>query len=104
MVGDADGVGDDGQAWIDGATAGEETGVDDVEVVEVVGLAVDVEDRLGGVSAEAEGAVLVADSVEGDAFFEVGVEWDMTVGMAGLLEDVDPAGLQALEGPGIVVG
>ena len=93
MVGDADGVGDDGEGWVDGAADGEEAGVDYVEVVEVVGFAVEVEDGLFGVGAEAAGAVLVADAFEGDAFFEVGVEGDGAFGVAGLLEDVDPAAL-----------
>ena len=37
---DAEGVRDDGQRWIDGGGGAETAGVDDVEVVEVVGLAV----------------------------------------------------------------
>ena len=51
VVGDADGVGDDGEGWVYGAAGGEEACVDDVEVVEVVGLAIDVEDggRCGSV-------------------------------------------------------
>ena len=104
MVGDADGVGDDGEGRVDGAAAGEEAGVDYVEVVEVVGLAVDVEDGLFGVGAEAAGAVLVADAFEGDAFFEVGVEGDGAFGVAGLFEDVDPAVFEAVEGFDVVVG
>ena len=104
MVGYADGVGDDGEGWVYGAGGGEEAGVDDVEVVELVGLAVDVEDRRGGVVAEAEGAVLMADAFERDALFEVGVERDGGVGVASLLEDIDPAVLQALEALDVVGG
>ena len=61
MVGDADGVGDDGEGWVDCAAVGEEAGVDNVEIVEVVDLAVDVEDGLFGVGAESAGAVLMAE-------------------------------------------
>ena len=104
MVGDADGVGDDGEAGIDRAAGWEEAGVDDVEVVEVVGFAVEVEDGLFGVGAEAAGAVLVADAFEGDAFFEVGVERDRAFGVAGLLEDINPAVFEASEGFDVVVG
>ena len=102
MVGYADGVGDDGEGGVDGAGGGEEAGVDYVEVFELVGFAVDVEDRGGGVVAEAEGAVLVADAFEGDALFEVGVEGDGGVGVAGLFEDVDPAIFESLEALGVV--
>ena len=56
-----------------------------------MGFAVDVEDGGCGVVAEAEGAVLMAYAFQGDAFFEVGVEGDGGFGVAGLLEDVDPA-------------
>jgi hypothetical protein len=74
VVGYADGVGDDGERGVDGAGGDEAGGVDDVEVVEVMGLAVGVEDAGGGVVAHAAGAVLVADAFEGDALLEVGVE------------------------------
>ena len=43
----------------------------------------DVEDACGGVVAEADCAVLVAYAFEGDALFEVGVEGDGGVGVAG---------------------
>jgi hypothetical protein len=91
VVGYADGVGDDGQGRVDGAGRDEEAGVDYVEVVELVGFAVDVEDRGCGIVAEADGAVLVAYAFQRDSLFEVGVEGDGGVGVAGFLEDVDPA-------------
>ena len=59
MLADPHGVGDGGQGRVDGADAGEEAGVDDVEVVNLVGLAVDVEHRGGRIGAEAAGADLV---------------------------------------------
>jgi hypothetical protein len=83
MVGYPDGVGDDGEGWVDCATRREEAGVDDVEIIEVVGSA---------------GAVLMADAFVGDTFFEVGAERYRAFGMAGLLENVDPAVLEAVEG------
>ena len=104
VIGYADGVGDDGEGGVDGAGGGKEAGVDYVEVVELVGFAVDVEDGGGGVVAEAEGAVLVAYAFEGDALFEVGVEGDGGVGVAGLFEDVDPAVFESLEAFGVVGG
>ena len=80
VVGDADGVGDDGVGWVDCSARGEQAGVDDIEIVEVMGLAVDVEDGGLRVGAEATGP----DTFEGDTFFELGVEGDGTFGMAGL--------------------
>jgi len=102
VVGYADGVGDDGEGGVDGTRGDEKTGVDDVEVVELVGFAVGVEDGRGGIVAEADRAVLVADAFDGNALFEVGVEGDGSFGVAGSLEDVDPAIFQAFKAPGVV--
>jgi hypothetical protein len=55
---DADRVGDDGEQWIDRAAAGEEAGVDDVKILEVVCFAVDVEDGLFWVGIEGASAAL----------------------------------------------
>ena len=104
MVGDADGVGDDGEGGIDGAGGDEEAGVDDVEVVELVGFAMDVEDRGCRIVAEADGSVLVAYAFEGDALFEVGVEGDGGLGVASALEDVDPAIFEAFKTLRVVRG
>jgi len=67
-----------------------------------VGFAVGVEDRGGGVVAEADCSVLVAYSFEGDSLLEVGVERDGGVGVAGFLEDIDPAVFEAFEGLHVV--
>ena len=97
MVGDADSVGDDGEGGIDGRGRREAGGVDDVEVVEVVSFAVWVEDGSGGISAHAAGAVLVADALERNALLEVSAKGNGGVGVAGLLEGVDPAIFEAGE-------
>ena len=83
MVGDADGVGDDGERGVDRAGRDEEAGVDDVEIVELVGFAIRIEDGGCGIVAEAEGTVLVAYAFEGDALFEIGMEGDGGIGVAG---------------------
>src|SRR5947207_7420256 len=85
VLGNADGIGDDGERWVDRAAAGKEAGVDNVKVVEVVSLAVNIEDGLFRVCAETAGAVLMADAFEGDALLEVGVEGDGAFGVTGLL-------------------
>ena len=59
VVADAQRVGHRGQRRVHRADAREEAGVDDVEVVELVRLAVDVEHRGRGIGAEAAGAGLV---------------------------------------------
>ena len=104
VVSDANGVGDNGEGWVDCAAAWEKAGVYHVEIVEVVGFAVDVKDGLIGVGAKAAGSVLVADTFKRNAFFEVGVEGNGAFGVTGLLEDVDPAGLKTGEGFNVVVG
>jgi hypothetical protein len=48
VVADAEGVRHRGQRRVHGPDAREEARVDDVQVVELVGLAVDVEDRRAG--------------------------------------------------------
>jgi hypothetical protein len=85
-------------------TGGKEGCVDNVEIVEVVGAAVNVEHGLLRVGAEAAGAVLMADTFERYAFFEVGMHVDGGVGMACLLQHFDPACLETLERFHIVVG
>src|SRR5277367_3790650 len=62
VIADAQRVGDGGQRGVDGSDAGEEAGVHDVQVVEIVGLAVHVEDRSSGVGAETTGARLVSNA------------------------------------------
>jgi hypothetical protein len=46
----------------------------------------------------------MADSFEGDALFEVGVERDGAFGVACLFEDVDPTRFETSEGFDVVVG
>src|SRR5262245_61447829 len=59
VLADADRVRHRRQRRVHGADAREEAGVDDVEVVELVGLAVDVEDRRLRIRAEAARARLM---------------------------------------------
>src|SRR4051794_23129689 len=58
---DADGVGHGGEGWVHRTDAREEAGVHDVEVVELVGLAIGVEHRCRRVVTEAAGAGLMGD-------------------------------------------
>src|SRR5262249_17099831 len=67
VVADAERVGDDGQGGGHRRTGGEETTVDHVEVVHLVGPAVHVESGGGRIPPEADGPVLVGDSGQGDA-------------------------------------
>src|SRR6266545_1580218 len=70
---DAQRVCDDGQRRVHGADGHEEARVDDVEVVELVGLAVEVEHRRLRVAPELGGARLVGGSRDGHALVEVHV-------------------------------
>ena len=56
MLGDADGAADDRERGVDRADGGHERAVDHVQVVQVVGLAVEVQGRHGRVGAEADRA------------------------------------------------
>ncbi|CAG6390601.1 hypothetical protein SCOCK_10070 [Actinacidiphila cocklensis] len=71
MVPDPQGVGHGRQRRIDRADAGEEGRVHDVEVVQVVRLAVDVQRRCGGVRAEPDGAGLVGGGPDGHPLVQV---------------------------------
>ena len=84
VVCDPNSIGDDGERWVNRAAGREEAGVDNIEIIEIVGLAVDVEDGLFRVGAEAAGTVLVAYAFEGNTLFEVGVERDGAFGVASL--------------------
>ena len=66
VVADAKRAGDRGQARVNRARGREEARDDDVEVVEVVHLAVDVERRAPGIDAEAYGPAVVRDPGERD--------------------------------------
>ena len=74
MVRDSYGIGDDGQRGVDRARRDEAGGIDDIEVVEVVGFAMRVKDAGGRIVAHAAGAVLVPHTLKGDALLEVGVK------------------------------
>ena len=99
MFADADGVGHRGERRVHGADAREEAGVDDVEVVELVGLAVGVENRGGRVGAEPARARLVGDAGDGDVHVHVEVLVEHVVlGHADVVEQllqlvVQPVGL-----------
>ena len=104
VIGDSDCVGDDGEGWIDGAGGDEAGGINNVEVIEVVGFAMGIEDAGCRVAAHAACAVLMADAFKGDALFEVGVERNGSGGVAGPLENVDPTVFEAIEGLDVVGG
>src|ERR1019366_10787671 len=85
----ADRVGHGGERRVHRAAAGEEAGVDDVQVVEFVGLAVDVENRGGGVGAEPAGGRLVSDPGHRGVYAHVVVfVRDVVVGHPDVVEDL----------------
>src|SRR4030095_10655135 len=79
VVADAERVGHRGERRIHGADAGEEAGVDDVQVVELMRLAVGVEHRGLRVGPEAAGARLVRDAADADLVLHVEVPPDQVM-------------------------
>src|SRR5947207_3865906 len=69
VIAHADGVGDGGERRIDRADADEKARIDDVEVVELVRLAVDVENRGLGSAAEPAGAGMMCTAGYGHVCF-----------------------------------
>lgn len=96
MIADSQGVGDDRQRRIDGRAGDEETSVDDVEVIEVMGFAVSIQYRCFGICSEAHGAVLVPDASNGNPFSEVGQVFEEAVAHADVVQDVLKLLLQSL--------
>src|SRR5205823_2919146 len=86
VVTDPERVRHDGERRVHGTARGEEARVDDVEVVDLVGLAVDVEGRGLGIPAEAHGTVLMRHAGQRDARRDVGVQGNQVVVAADLLE------------------
>ena len=82
----------------------EEAGVDDVEVVHVVGLAVDVERGPPRIRAEAHGAALVRDAGDGDLLAEHRPARDAGLVATERTEQVLELGQQPPVGLGVVVG
>ena len=79
MPSDAEGIGHDREGRVNGRARREETAVDDVQIVELVGLAVAVEDRRSWVVAESNSAVLVSDAGERDLLAEVKVSGEQSL-------------------------
>jgi hypothetical protein len=73
MVADPQRIGDDRQGRVDSGARHEKAAVDDVEVVDLVRAAVDVECRALRVAAEADRAILVARAGNRQALSEIGI-------------------------------
>src|SRR5579863_7188265 len=97
MVRDTNGIGDDGQGWVDGACRDETGSVDNIKIVQVVGLTVRIENARQRVCPHSASPILVAYAFDRNAFFEIGVERNGRCGMAGSFENVDPPVFEPLE-------
>ena len=73
MVADAQRVGNDGQGRVDRRARRKEAAVDDIQIVDLVRAAIDVERRRCRVAAEADRAVLMSGAGNRDPFAEIGV-------------------------------
>jgi hypothetical protein len=90
MIPHAQRIGDDGQRWIDRSAGGEERTIDDIQVVDVMRPAIGIQNRLLRVRAKAAGPVLMADAFERNPLLEIGAQMEPVIGMAGLLQNIDP--------------
>src|SRR5262249_52576127 len=81
VIAHADCVGDGGKRGIHRADADEKARVHDVEVVELVRLAIDVEDGGFGIAAEATGAGLMGAAGDGNVGLHVDVARDQVLRM-----------------------
>jgi hypothetical protein len=70
-VSDSQGVGDDSQGRVHSSEGGEERSVHDVEIINVVRAAVQVQHRSLRIRAEPAGAVLMSDSFQRNGFLQI---------------------------------
>ena len=103
MITDAQNVGNDRQRGVHRSAGNKEGPVDDVEVVDIVGAAVQIQHRCLRIRPEAAGAVLVADTLEGDALRKIELVRE-NMGAVNLLEHLGPAVHEPLEGLDVVRG
>src|SRR5690242_18703956 len=87
-VRDPQGVGDDGQRRIDRAYRGKEARIGDVQVVDLVSFAVQVEHRGPGVGAEARRARLVRGAADGNVLAEIQRAMEKDGVVTGAVQDV----------------
>ena len=80
MFGHPDGIGHRRQRRVHGADADEEAGVDDIQIVELMSFAMNVEDGGLRINAEAAGAGLMRNARDRDVGLQVRVAWDQGPG------------------------
>src|SRR6185437_9422459 len=100
-IGDPQGVGNDGQRRVDGTDRGKEARISDIEVIQLVRLAVEVQHGGGGIGAEARRSSLMRRAAHGNVFAEVerAMEKDSVVTSA--VQNVLELALQARQCLGI---
>lgn len=83
----------------EGLTALAETkrSIYDIQIVEIMGLTVDVENTGRRIVSHAAGSVLMTDAFEWNTLFEVGMQRQRSACVSRPFEDVDPTILQAIE-------
>jgi hypothetical protein len=97
VVGNSNRIGDDRQRRIHRPARGEEGAVDDVEVVEGMSAAIEVENGSGWIGPETAGAILVTDTFDVDVFFEIGVPIEDRMGVAGIASARQSTGFESFE-------
>src|SRR5713101_9756462 len=71
MIAYAQRIGYDGERRVHSADRDEKTAIDDIEVIEVVSLAIEVERRCLGVAAEADGPGLMRRAADRDVLAQI---------------------------------
>ena len=97
MIRNPNGVSDDRQRRIDRTCRYKAGSVDDIEIIQVMRLAMRVKHAVCGVGAHAAGSVLMANALQRDTFLEVRVQRDGSRRMPGPLKNIDPTVFEAIE-------
>ena len=92
MVSDANGVGNDRQRRIDRTRRDEAGSIHNIQIIQIMGLAMGVEHAGRGIGSHAASTVLMADTLQRDTLLEISVQRDRSRRMPGPLKYVDPAG------------
>src|ERR1700677_52988 len=97
MVRDANGVGNDRQRWINRTCRNEARSIHNIEIVEIMSLAMHVQHARRRISSHATSAVLMADTLQRDTLLEISVQRNRSRRMPGPLKYADPPVLEAIK-------
>src|SRR5271165_2053961 len=97
MVCDTNGVGDNSQRRIDRACRYKTGSIDNIEIVEIMSLAMRVKHAGRGIVSHAASAVLVANALKRNTLLEICMQREGSSRMPGPLKYIDPTVFEAIE-------